>query len=351
MKTLIHLTSCIILILGINIQASSQAPRSAYDTPSSPTGKSGTVGSGKKNTNTKTKATNAKKSGEAGDYNTNQPNLPLDVMEESGESGLYGVGKQSLRKDNILEDGTMDSTATPLDYTKIFASDAMYRVRVWRTIDARTPQNAKYFFNKAIEEEDNKRLINIMLRGIKEEGIQAFSNIDDRFTTPISFDDAVGGFGGGKDTSARYDLEGNIVGYQVRSRAISPDSIYKFRLKEEWLFNKRDGKTYVRILGIAPVISYTTSDGYTMDNSEHAVFWVYYPDIRKVLVRNSIINPLNLNGYVTWEQVFENRLFESNIVKSSLDAENGFSNSPLTGDQASVIQDQLNNLSARGWAK
>lgn len=351
MKTLISFTTGLILIFGISINAFSQAPRSAYDTPSSPSSKSGTSSTAKKTSTTKKTTSTKKTSGEGGDYNSTPSNLPIEVVEESGEGGLYGVGKPSLRKDNILEDAGMDSSAKPLDYTKIYASDALYRVRVWRTIDARTPQNAKYFFNKAIEEEDNKRLVNIMLRGIKEEGIQAFSNIDDRFTTPISFDEAVAGFGAGKDTSARYDMEGNIVGYQVRSRAISPDSVYKFRIKEEWLFNKRDGKTYVRILGIAPVISYTTSDGYTMDNSEHAVFWIYYPDLRKVLVRNSIINPLNINGYVTWEQVFENRLFESQIIKSSLDAENGFNNTPLTSDQASIIQGQLNNLSAKGWAK
>nr|WP_317236006.1 hypothetical protein [Niabella hibiscisoli] len=105
------------------------------------------------------------------------------------------------------------------------------------------------------------------------------------------------------------------------------------------------------MLGIAPLASYTSSDGYTMENSEHAVFWVYYPDLRKALVRNNITNPLNISGYVTWEEVFENRLFESTIQKSSLDAENGFSNTPLKADQAEIIQKQLNNLSSKNWAK
>src|SRR5690606_41021426 len=141
-------------------------------------------------------------------------------------------------------------------------------------------------------------------KAIKENGVQAFSNIDDRFTTPITFEEALAAFGGGTDTSAKYDLDGNIVGYQVRNRMISPDSVYKFRIKEEWLFNKRDGKTYVRILGIAHVINYTTSDGYTLDNSEHAVFLVYYPDLRKNLLSNRITNPINLCVFVTLKEVF-----------------------------------------------
>lgn len=323
--------------------------RSAYDTPVKGSGST----TEKKTTDKKTtdkgkKNTGQSSAGESGDYTSN---LPIEVVQEQGDGGLYGTSKQSLRKDNILEDDGTDSAATPLEYTALYAADAAYRVRVWRTIDARTPDNARYFYNKSIDSDDDKRLINIILRAIKDDSIQAFSNIDDRFTTPISFNEAVAGFGGGVDTVARYDMEGNIAGYQVRSRAVSPDSVYKFRLKEEWMFNKRDGKTYVRILGIAPVTSYTSSDGYTMENSEHAVFWVYYPDLRKVLVRNNITNPLNIGGYVTWEEVFENRLFESRILKSSLDAENGFNNTPLTADQAEVITRQLNDLSSRGWTK
>ncbi|WP_346236359.1 gliding motility protein GldN [Niabella insulamsoli] len=342
--------SILFLTLVSTTAMAQRAPRSAYDTPPS-SSKTEKGSSTKKTTPAEMPVTGER--GESGDYNDSPvpANLPLEVIEDEGEGGLYGTTRRSLRKDNILADDNTDSTATPLPYTPLYAADALYRVRVWRTIDARTDQNARYFYNKAIEGEDNKRLINIMLKAIKDDSVQAFSNIDDRFTTPISFEEALAGFGGGMDTSARYDMEGNIAGYQVRNRMVSPDSIYKFRLKEEWLFNKRDGKTYVRILGIAPVTSYTTSDGYTMANSEHAVFWIYYPELRKALVRNNITNPLNIGGYVTWEEVFENRLFESRILKSSLDAENGFKNTPLTGEQADIIQRQLNNLSARGWVK
>ncbi|MCD2425748.1 gliding motility protein GldN [Niabella pedocola] len=280
-----------------------------------------------------------------------QAHLPIEVVEEAQGGGLFSGSSKSLRKDNVLEDDMSDSTATPLPYTALYASDALYRVRVWRTIDARTQKNARYFFNKAIDGDENARLINIMLKAVKDNGVQAFSNIDDRFTTPISYDDVVASFGGGKDTAAKYDMDGNIVGYQVRSRMVSGDSVYKFRIKEEWVFNKRDGKTYIRILGIAPLSSYTTSDGYTVENSEHALFWLYYPDLRKTLVRSNIVNPLDMGGRITWEEVFENRLFDSKVIKSSLDAENGFNENPLTEAHSTEIQQQLNNLSRRMWGK
>lgn len=345
----------IAIFISTALSAQRKAPRSAYDT-GAPAASEPTKSATNKKETAKEKlptATGTKGKATAKPTSATTPgnaNLPIEVVQDNNnDEGLYGINKQSLRKDNILEDDHTDSTAVPLPYTALFSSDALFRVRVWRTIDARTQKNAVYFYNKDIEGGDNTRLINLILKAINEDSVQAFSNVDDRFTTPITFDQALAGFGGGKDTSAKYDLDGNIIGYQVRAKSISADSIYKFRIKEEWLFNKRDGKTYVRILGIAPLSHFVTSDGYVMDNSEHAVFWVYYPDLRKTLVRNRINNPFKLGGSLTWEEVFENRLFESTILKSSLDAENGFTNSPLTPGQAGVIEQQLGRLSDRLW--
>lgn len=278
-------------------------------------------------------------------------NLPIEVIKDSSGNELINGARPSMRRDNILADNAGDSTATPLPYTPLYSTDALYRVRVWRVIDARDRANLPYFYNSSIDGENTTRLINVMIDAIKNDSVQAFSPIDDRFTTPITFDQAMAAFGGGTDTSASYDLDGNIVGYQVRHKEISADSIYKYRVKEEWVFNKRDGKTYVRILGIAPLINYTMSTGEVMDNSEHAAFWIYYPDLRTKLVRTLIPNPLNAGGRLSWEQVFENRLFKSTIIKSSLDAANGYTKWPLTASQASQIQNELNNLSKQMWEK
>lgn len=284
-----------------------------------------------------------------GDTTGLMQNLPIEVIKDSTGNELLNGAKSSLRRDNILADDAGDSTATPLPYTPLYATDALYRVRVWRVIDSRDRANLPYFYNSSIDGEETTRLINVLIDAVQHDSVQAFSPIDDRFTTPISFTEAMSAFGGGMDTSAAYDLEGNITGYQVRQKAISADSIYKYRIKEEWVFNKRDGKTYVRILGIAPLITYTMSDGSVMDNSEHAAFWVYYPELRTKLVRTLIPNPLNAGGRLSWEEVFENRMFKSTIIKSSLDAANGFTKWPLTSSQASQIQKELNNLSKRMW--
>ena len=116
-----------------------------------------------------------------------------------------------------------------------------------------------------------------------------------------------------------YDDEGNVKGYQVRPKATDPDSIYKFRLKEEWVFDKESSRLFIRIIGIAPVIPYKLSTGDVIANSERPVWWVYYPELRSILAKYDVYNPKNLSTGMTWEELFESRMFSSYIVKSTID--------------------------------
>ena len=71
----------------------------------------------------------------------------------------------------------------------------------------------------------------------------------------------------------------------------------------------------VRILGIAPlreIFNYQGEFKY-----EQPMFWVYYPELRKVLARQEAFNPLNDATRMSWEDIFEMRYFSSYIYKES----------------------------------
>lgn len=242
--------------------------------------------------------------------------LPMEVIQNTS-GGLLDSVKMSLRNDAAVERNLIKDR-TPLVYEHIREDDAVYRVRIWREIDTREKMN-KVFHYAAVEDNGGQRFISILLKAIKEEGVVAFGSDDDRFTTPITAEQAIGAFGGGFDTSRKYDMEGNVAGYQVRPKAVDPDSIYKFRLKEEWIFDKESSRMHVRILGIAPVVSYKLSTGEVIPNSERAVFWVYYPDLRSVLAKYEVYNAKNFGARMTWEELFESRMFTSYITKSTMD--------------------------------
>lgn len=242
--------------------------------------------------------------------------LPITVIKGSG-NGLLDSVKTSLRNDAAIDQNLIkDKTALP--YENIREDDAVYRVRVWREIDGREKQNLPFRY-AADEDNGSQRFISILLRAIQDGELTAFSNENDRFTTPITAEQAMSAFGSGKDTVPSLDRDGNVIGYQVREKAIDPDSIYKFRIKEEWIFDKESSRLFVRILGIAPVIPYRLSTGEIAPNSESPVWWVYYPDARPVLAKASVYNPKNYGARMSWEDLFEGRMFSSFIVQSTFD--------------------------------
>jgi len=244
------------------------------------------------------------------------PTLPITVI-QSSNNGLLDSTKMSLRTDGAVERNLIRERI-PLTYENIREDDAVFVVRVWREIDAREKMNLPFRY-AAIEDNGSQRFISILLKAIKEGEVTAFSGDDDRFTTPITADDAMNAFGGGSDTVKVYDDEGNVKGYQVRAKATDPDSIYKFRLKEEWVFDKESSRLFIRIIGLAPVIPYKLSTGDIIANSDRPVWWVYYPDLRPTLARYDVYNPKNLSAAMTWEELFESRMFSSYIVQSTID--------------------------------
>jgi len=244
--------------------------------------------------------------------------LPIQVIQSSGNGLLDTSARMSLRNDAGVEQNLIKDKA-PLPYEPIREDDAVFRVRVWRMIDAREKMNLAFRY-AASEDNGNQRFISILLRAISKGDITAFTGDDDRFTTPITPQAAIDAFGsGGKDTVPTYDADGNITGYQVRTKEINPDSVYKFEVKEEWIFDKETSRLYVRILGIAPVMPYTNSAGVQLEGSERPLWWVYYPDARPIFSKFEVYNPKNFAARMSWEDFFESRMFSSYIVKSSVD--------------------------------
>ncbi len=247
---------------------------------------------------------------------TNQPqaNIPIVVIKSTGNAAMDTI-KPSLRNDASIERNLIKDRQ-PLAFEHIREDDAVYRQRVWREIDTREKMNLPFRY-AADEDNGNQRFISIILKAIRDREITAFDPLDDRFTTPLTPQAVMESFSGGVDTVPVYDLQGNIERYEVRSKEVDPDSIYQFRVKEEWVFDKESSRMFVRILGICPVKPIYTSTGQFIDMSP--LFWIYYPDARGVLSRFEAFNGKNFGARMTWEELFENRMFSSYITKTTMD--------------------------------
>lgn len=274
---------------------------------------------------TKKKNTTANPSGYSSGYgtkpgNTNAPqpvngNLPIEVVKGNSGGGLGDSVRPSLRNDNAVERQPVKDRLV-LAYENIREDDAVYKQRVWREIDTREKMNLPFRYS-ANEDNGNQRFISILFNAIQSGDVTAFSGDDDRFTTPLTKEQVAGAIMGGNDTVPVMDLNGDIVKYEVRSRQIEPDSIYRFRIKEEWIFDKESSRMHTRILGIAPVMMKYTSTGVPV--GDQTLFWAYYPDLRPTLAKYEVYNGKNFAGRMTWEDLFESRFFSSRITKSTID--------------------------------
>lgn len=283
------------------------APNSGYGNPAG-SGYGNNAASGYGNT-AKQPAGNAAAAGQG----INQ-NLPIKVIKSSG-SGIGDTVAPSLRTDNAI-DRQLVKDRTPLPYEHIREDDAVYKQRVWREIDTREKMNLPFRYS-ANEDNGNQRFISILFNAIQSGDVTVFSGDDDRFTTPMTKEEVSKSITGGMDTVPVVDMNGEVTSYEVRQKMVEPDSIYRFRLKEEWIFDKESSRMFVRILGIAPIMTQYTSSGVAI--GDRILFWAYYPDLRPTLAKYEVFNGKNYAGRMSWEELFESRFFSSYITKSTLD--------------------------------
>ena len=75
---------------------------------------------------------------------------------------------------------------------------------------------------------------------------------------------------------------------------------------------------FCRILGIAPIETKYNENG--QERGSSVMFWIYYPDLRPTLTKYEVYNPKNMGqSRMTWEELFESRMFSSYILKSTMD--------------------------------
>ncbi len=259
-------------------------------------------------------------------------NIPI----EQGPPGEGGLNDSAVRK-SLRPDGAFDKSYNndriPLAYEHLRWDDALFAEKVTRELDLREKMNMPFRY-RVEENSGDQRFISILLKAVKSGEVTAFA--DERFTTPLGTPD-IGQLtaGGAPDTSAVRDIDdpSKIVKYVVTTTAFDPESVLKLRIKEEWVFDREASRMFVRILGIAPLRTVLNENG--SERGTSAMFWVYYPDLRPVLANYEVYNPKNMGiGRMTWEELFESRMFSSYITKSTMD-------NPFNRNIRQVIKDPI----------
>ncbi len=254
--------------------------------------------------------------------NTQQPNynpygnIPIRV--DSSGSGNTDV-KPSLRPDGafgFLNDSVMN-LRTPLPYEHLRWDDALYAEKVWREMDLREKMNQPFRF-EGTDDNGSQMFVDILMRAVNSGEVTAWA--DDRFSTPMTTTEIGLLTLGSADTVPVTDPNdiNKVIEYRVTRASFDAKSVVKIAIKEEWVFDREASRMFVRILGIAPLQTKYLPNG--QERGQSVMFWVYYPDLRPTLAKQDVYNPKNMGASrMTWEELWESRMFSSYITKSTLD--------------------------------
>lgn len=220
--------------------------------------------------------------------------------------------------DGIYEKENVPSRR-PAPYKFLRESDVMWKKRIWRVVDFREKMNHKLYY-PTTRIGDRMSLIDLLLWGINTEGLTAYGVGDDRFTQPITRSQIDEAFGAVEETLEYADENGNMIETKIKNDIVSSE-VKQLLIKEDWFFDKQHSMLEVRIVGICPVRFYVKDDETSIDGDaeirKRQVFWIYFPEARRILANHEVFNEYNDSERRTFDDIFFKRFFNSFIVRET----------------------------------
>jgi gliding motility associated protien GldN len=245
------------------------------------------------------------------------PPPPPPVAQSQRPDGVgipVDTPRKSMRTDGISEKNFIRDRI-PIAYDHIRSDDEFWEKKIWQVIDIREKMNLPFQYNVEDESGTNQLFINILINAVKNKEVEAFSPIDDRFTTPLAFSEIQTKLSGEEKTVRSIDPVTGEEKMVTTRDEFDPRTVVQYKIKEVWVFDKEASALKVRILGIAPMVSRMNEDG--SFRAAIPLFWVYYPDMRPVLAKYDVYNQNNDAATMSWEDLFEMRFFSSFVIKEN----------------------------------
>ncbi|MGV6846232.1 MAG: type IX secretion system ring protein PorN/GldN [Lutibacter sp.] len=236
------------------------------------------------------------------------------------QSNLLNAKKPSDIGKKTAEQLAVDNDK-PLPYGYIDDRDVLWSKVVWEYIDLNERINLPYYYpvDTTNVSKDRRSLFDTLLRGIKSGEITEIYD-DSYFTSKMTKAEIQSKLYRVDTTDAGFDElnagNTNIDEYIDKVNLTSQD-IEGFKIKGVWYFDKRQGELKYRLLALAPVAPDVQTMGRDdVDSTEQLpLFWVWFPNARKVLHHMKVFNQKNSAYPISYDHLLNARRFNSIIYK------------------------------------
>ena len=228
-----------------------------------------------------------------------------------------GAQTQTVLDGAYVKETNLTKRVVP--YPHLREADVMYVRRIWQEIDLRQKINQMFYF-PVDPIEERKNLFDVIRYALEVEGsLTAYgtgpAGADDEFRYKLS-GSQIDSLLNPIEIIPQFDPEtGEVIGSMEAQSTINSQDIKRYRIKEDWVWDRQRSQRHVRIIGIAPMIEKLDDEG--VSKGIAPLFWLYYPECRYVFANAECYNYENDAQRRTFEEIFQKRYFSSYIVKET----------------------------------
>lgn len=197
-------------------------------------------------------------------------------------------------------------------YAPLREADVIYAKRIERVIDTREKQNMVMNWPK---NPFNKLIYDLVITGEASSTGKLKAYQSDTLNNAMTIEE-ISKIGGSCETvQIQIDpLDPYSTVDSLVCTPFDPIMVKRWKIFEEWIFDKQRGMFFPRIIAIAPLYN-PMANGIALP--ETPMFYVSYEDLRPILIKEELFNRGNDAQRLTYYDFFEQRYFSSYITKNS----------------------------------